>query len=240
MKIKYLITGIGALVVITGLSVALSLQLSGGPSTDSVSTVSATESMSSETAKFVPSGNPSDGISIHGDWTIDVYNANGTLANHRTFKNGLTSTAPLYIGQLFGHSVTPGTWRINLSNSAVLGTGPCGAFIGTPRSCTITEPTDASAGQVNVFDNLTVVVPGDGLPISPLRLTGSATVSATASINEVGTFIRFCNSSISTDQCAGEGNGILRSFASTEIDRIAVTPGQIIQVKVEYSFATGQ
>ena len=241
MKIKHFVSAIGAAAVIAGLAIALSLQMGGDRSTELVSTVLPSDAVSFETAKAGVSGNPSSEIGVFGNWTIDVYNEDGSLASHTTFKNALTNTAPRQIGQLFGHTLTPGIWRISLGTGSILGTGPCGSFVGAPLSCITAEPTDASAGNTNVFNNLTVVPPDDDSePILALRLDGNITVGVDSSISKVSTFIRYCDSSVSTDQCVRDGNGRARSFGSTDIDRIAVTRGQIVQVKVQYSFATGQ
>jgi hypothetical protein len=40
------------------------------------------------------SGGMRDGVKVRGHWTIDVRNANGTLASHREFENALTAGSP--------------------------------------------------------------------------------------------------------------------------------------------------
>lgn len=241
MKKKFRLPVFVFIGVVASLAAGFSLHYLGGDQIELTSIPSGTDSSSLETTKLTSSSNPSGGIGIYGNWTIDVYNPDGTLATSRDFKNGLTSTAPRYIGQLFGHGVTPGIWRITLGTENLIGTGPCGSRLGLPTSCVIAEATDANAESATVFNNLEVTVPDDDtVPILPLKLTGHATVTSDSRIEEVNTFIRMCNSSVSTDECVSEGNGDVKPFASTSIDRIEVTAGQIVQVKVEYSFATGQ
>jgi hypothetical protein len=83
-----------------------------------------------------PAGGPREGVKIHGHWTIDVRNPDGTLDKHLDFENGLCTAAnlqgstggdALLTGLLFGMYI-PGPWQIVL-NSPVIPTFPAG---GTP------------------------------------------------------------------------------------------------------------
>jgi len=85
-----------------------------------------------------PAGGPREGVKIHGHWTIDVRNPDGTLDNHLDFENGLCTSSlsgPGLFGTgdadlaalLLGNDV-PGPWQIML-NSPVIPAFPAG---GTP------------------------------------------------------------------------------------------------------------
>jgi hypothetical protein len=53
----------------------------------------ATVSVKPPTAQQPPGG-IRDGLKVHGHWTIDVRNPNGTLASHREFENSLVGGTP--------------------------------------------------------------------------------------------------------------------------------------------------
>ena len=59
---------------------------------------------------------PSEGIQVHGDWTIDIYNPDGTLDEHVEISNAL---GPNGDAQLINHLAcgvtTGGLWEIELS-----------------------------------------------------------------------------------------------------------------------------
>lgn len=87
-----------------------------------------------------PAGGSREGIKIHGHWTIDVRNPDGTLDKHLDFENGLCTLSSIgntglnpeagdvdLATLLFGSTI-PGPWQIAL-NSPVIPTFPAG---GTP------------------------------------------------------------------------------------------------------------
>src|SRR6476660_2101480 len=87
-KLYYGALALGALATIT-LAVTLTLSLSRfhrrpSPPVNSPMVAQATRSTAAES-----SGGPKEGIKVHGHWTIDVRNADGTLATHREFENAL-------------------------------------------------------------------------------------------------------------------------------------------------------
>src|SRR5688572_18634480 len=60
-------------------------------------------------------GAPADGIKVHGDWTIEIRNPDGSLASRHEFKNALIPTmgSPLLAG-LLGNFYEDTTWGIRL------------------------------------------------------------------------------------------------------------------------------
>src|SRR3954454_12548557 len=67
----------------------------------------------------------SDGIKVHGHWTIDVKNADGSLASHNEFENALSSARS--VSRWLTHeNVTVKGWSVTLSNGGFFW------FIGEP------------------------------------------------------------------------------------------------------------
>src|SRR2546423_1698687 len=94
-----------------------------------------------------PARGQQEGIKVHGHWTIEVRNPDGTLVTHREFENALTPGGAMLLGLFLSRNKTPGLWRIHLggANTAIDPFGGVGANIYEPA-----EPTAAG------FKNLSV------------------------------------------------------------------------------------
>lgn len=93
-----------------------------------------------------------DGIKVHGHWTIDVRNTDGTLASRHEIENELVpSGTSALTGLLAGNYQTP-TWRILLGSAA--DAGPC-----------VRNTAPPSAGPLSSL----VITPPDTLT-NPLRI----------------------------------------------------------------------
>jgi hypothetical protein len=68
-----------------------------------------------------PARGQQEGIKVHGHWTIEVRNPNGTLVTHREFENALTPSGGLCLSFILTRNGTPGLWRIHLggANTAI-------------------------------------------------------------------------------------------------------------------------
>ena len=69
---------------------------------------------------------PSEGIAVHGDWTIEVIDENGELAQRREFPNAFVAPGALVI-ILSGWGVASGEWAIAFRQVPEVGQddGPC-------------------------------------------------------------------------------------------------------------------
>jgi hypothetical protein len=84
--------------------------------------------VSPQKAMQSPSSGLNTGIKVHGHWTIDVLDRDGTLAKHVEFENGLTLIGAEALPAILGRTMTPGAWAIGLGYSGATGTpgpGPC-------------------------------------------------------------------------------------------------------------------
>ena len=161
-----------------------------------------------------PGGGPAEGIKVHGHWTMDVRNPDGTLVSHHEVKNALTQGGSALAG-LLGRVFTNPKWKIILHGEPP----PCNGF-----PCTISEP-----GSGGPNENLTVSVPG-GVPVP------DGTVELNGSVATVGggdTTITRVESWVKLDAPGLSGNW---SFTGRGVS-IPVRQGQIIQVKVVFSFS---
>lgn len=181
-----------------------------------------------------PSGGPREGVKVHGHWTIDVRNPDGTLASHRDFENSLQSPgAKTLVGSLSRSSVT-GLWAVQLQSST-------GAPCNSTSVCLLSEPAEASFTTADSF-NLAVSAPTSGPNSGKLVLAGSVTVSASAVLINVATTVDVC--AVGVDATACNFAKILTPttgspfFTSALITTpVSVVPGQLVQVTVVISFS---
>lgn len=156
-----------------------------------------------------PLGNP---IAVHGDWTIEVYNPDGTLDERHEFSNALTPSGSRALSMIMTGEREIVRWGVQLWGP--LSTGPCDGSSGT---CSLEEPA------------LTVETTAEG----SIRLAGSMIATHDGSIDTARTHLILCTRE-------GESCPIVFDvFTWTDIDEKAVLEGQMIEVEVIISFTTG-
>jgi len=190
-------------------------------------------------------GGPKEGIVVHGHWTIDVRQPDGTLVTHREFENALTGGGTLIANLLARRAIT-GHWDIYLANML---TGedaqkyPCsievpagtGNFVGA--GCSIGEHGWGTEGP-SLFGNLTIAATG-------FTLSGTATASRVGVIDVVRTGYTACLPGLLVSTCSTPpGPFVSTQFgefsAATLSSPVAVVPNQLIQASVTYTFSAGE
>jgi hypothetical protein len=200
---------------------------------DSVAAVSACQT-DVEVLAAKSSGGPHEGIQVHGHWTIDVRNPDGTLASHRDFENSLLAGGANVLVNSLSRAGVTGLWRIEL-NAPGIGCNPSNTF------CTIVEPAEISSTADS--KNLTLSVPTSGPNIGALVLTGSLTASGSGSIGGVFTALDVCAAGVVPTSCNDSDTpptGFLHSPIFTQkvlTTAISVVAGQLVQVTVVLSFS---
>lgn len=204
-------------------------------------------------------GGAREGIKVHGHWTVDVRNPDGTLDKHVEFENSLIqSLGPnLLVGMLTGE-YTPGPWMILIAGTA----SPCSrttscvivpsasnlaSFFGCTTSLVQSPP--APYCYATLAESLTS--PGArSTPFTSLTLSGQAYVDTSTSINYVETENAFCTISTQSNvlnpsidapaSCftSGGTNGFaIEAFTSDTLTTpIPVTAGQTVSIVVVISF----
>jgi hypothetical protein len=222
-----LITGATA-----ALTVALTLALSPSTSHQSPSATAGVPPLAKATAP-TSDGGQKEAIKVHGYWTIEVRNPDGTLATRREFENALGTHASLVLAQFLGRQATPGLWYIQLNACP----SPCvSAWNGAGR---IAEQNLPLTVAPNVSKTLEVSVPMAGANARRLVLSGRITAETNGAIGNVETRMRFCQPSASPGIC-GDGNTeaseVIMTGTNLSTPQELVT-GQIVQVTVVISFS---
>jgi hypothetical protein len=166
----------------------------------------------------------SEGIKVHGRWTIDIFNPDGTRASHHEIENALQPPGALHLARFLGRVNSPGLWAVLLYSPT--GTPNC---LISGVACVISEnryfaPTGG---------DLTVSVPASGPNQDKLVLSGSFTSPDARSIFRVISGVAQCPTG--TPGC--QPGTLSGNFSLKDFDPIPVQAGQIVQVTVVFSFS---
>jgi hypothetical protein len=183
-------------------------------------------------ASLAPAGAPSEGVQVHGHWTIDVRNPDGSLVNHQEFENSLDSTGNITLAKVLSGNMTAGPWRIWLV------TNPFAFRVENDQPAQvgmIEEPCPASTSPtwLNHFYNLTKKGWADG----SITLNGSAIAQADGNITAVATRLDLCPNSVPPSLCNCTQTSM--EYGAFTLASVALTPlleGQQVSVEVTLSF----
>jgi hypothetical protein len=215
----------GAALVALALAGAVAGWAQSSPAKDAQVTVK--ENVTAQDARSKPeSANPEkrakgEGIQVHGHWTIEVRDPDGTLKAHREFENSLVGVgagngADLLTGLLLG-TVTPGGFSLALN-----GLGPIILPLGP--ACTM-----APACNVTLK-----AMPGAGFTVS-----GTVFNAPAGKIVNVVTAVGTCPGTVAPSSCFINSN-VTNTPGLTSKDLtaapIAVTAGQTVSVTVQITF----
>jgi hypothetical protein len=163
-----------------------------------------------------------EGIQIHGQWTVEIRNRDGSVARHVEFENALSGGDALLAGLLSGNLVA-GSWFIYVSGEAeqngvlvhqspcangagcvILQAGSGGASAGNSGQCsTSVSPAPVGTQQASCYETLVTSLTGgnDGetvLPYSSFTLNGQAYVDTSTTLVNVSTSATLCGTTGTT------------------------------------------
>jgi hypothetical protein len=114
-----------------------------------------------------------EGIKVHGGWTIELHNPDGTRAARHEFNNALLPQGGDFLARILGAGQTVGVWGVTLSS--VAGQSPCGV------TCFLRQ--DAGPNDTA----LVVEVPAAGPHAGRLVMRGHVVATQDGSIQSVVT-----------------------------------------------------
>lgn len=164
-------------------------------------------------------------VAVHGDWTIDVYNPDGTLDRHLEFSNDLTAVGADALASLAAGKVVAQTWSVSVDSATDV--PPCPAS-SPDTACRVGNDNAAVATQ-----------PG------AILLTASQTATRSGQIGAV--FTTLVTATCDPGGCfAGPPAGSRTyNFTSTDIvdpatgGEYVIAEGQTFDITVEISFTSG-
>ena len=173
-------------------------------------------------------GGSGEGIQVHGDWTMDIYNQDGSLDRRVDFSNALTQNGNEMLNLILGGAEFPQCkgdfdcddpdsttdWAVHLDDRG--NEPPCEDSDGNANRCFVQMSVDA-----------------DALP-EQLILTGSRTAQRDGQIDVVSTMVGLKHHpfyELFTEKVFVDENGADRPES--------VLAGQTVQVEVAISFTSG-
>lgn len=160
---------------------------------------------------------PNEGIQVHGDWTIDIYNVDGSHDEHIAFSNDLYPSGATALRDILARSLVPVNWAVWARGEPTSG-NPC--LAGTnPTVCVMEEAT----GDLQVST--------DG---ASLVLDGAFTAERDGNVGFVSTHLGTCP----PDSCEFPNPLYFTGTPVANEDGVSVNvdEGQTVQVHVEISF----
>jgi hypothetical protein len=204
-----------------------------------------------------------EGVTVHGHWTIEVKNPDGTLATHREFENALAATfGPATLVALLDGNYVPSGYSITLSTPTSTG-GPCQPLSGntacylmgslitpTPSSWFSAEPGWSggciSANNCSLSLSITPNTVSSGVAAGLLfsgSIPGSLTETGTISTVYLnpwgcgGMSTTAVLSTVSPTTCAAAANPTFGTLTGAILSpTVSVTAGQSVSVTVQLSF----
>jgi hypothetical protein len=172
-------------------------------------------------------GTRGEGIKVHGNWTIDVRDPDGSLAAHHEFENRLITGGTNLLSDLLGLKVAISNWTVFLDGA----NQPC-RVSGGRNSCFLVETIYSipSGSEEFEFNTLTLAVLPVNFGESKLQLAGNFTASFDGDISRVRTIVdRETSPNIFRQYDFSE-----RFLGTTPIP---VAAGQHVFVKVTFTFS---
>lgn len=220
----------GSLVVTTLLVTNLALSGCGTTTTGSNSTQKPEVNNVPFAATPSSSGAPQEEIKVHGHWTIEVRNPNGSLVENREFDNALIPNLDQPLCYILGRKNSIGGWKVLLSGSP--------SPFNTNQFGMLVEPADSDKGPGPLYSNtLTVDVPGGGdTNRGKLVLKGSIIANSDGQISTVMTaFTKMPATAPPSLPLYGPGWITLTQY--TLVNPVNLVSGQQVQVTVVISFS---
>jgi hypothetical protein len=115
----------------------------------------------------VPQGRH-EGITVHGHWSIEVRNTDGTLASRQAFDNELMDSGAQLLGNLLSGTVSPAGWGLH-----IFGTNPTQVPASQPGPC--------GAGAMSLNGTAFGFVPNPGTVFCSLYEAGTSSGAAICS-----------------------------------------------------------
>ena len=173
-------------------------------------------------------GETQEGIKVHGHWTIEVSDPDGTLVEHREFDNALHEEyGAIALARVLARQRTLAYWGIELTSYAI-----------QPYFKVELQETGDPGTGAHMFKTLTVEFIDSGENAGTIILSGTATAHQDGKISYVQTNLH----TVSPDQAPSgpQFTGTLWSSPFTESTLspgIDVTEGQQVAVTVSISFS---
>lgn len=167
-------------------------------------------------------GGPHEGLTVHGHWTLEVRNPDGSVAGRYEFENSLAQGSDVLPVLLTGQKM-PGAWEIQVLGNA----GICPAS----STCLTTNfPPTSNPGT----DLVVSQVPATANSRAALSFTGSVKVSGNGQIVQVATVLHSCSPGTFAATCLADPTATSATFTARDLtgSPVSVGAGQTVLITV--------
>ncbi len=185
-------------------------------------------------ASEAPAAGPQEKIKVHGDWTIEVRNPDGTLVTRREIKNSLVPFGGEYVfQQVLTHLKSVGGWNIRVA----------GLSCAPNKGCTLVSPFNPNATSGSeVFYPLAVDIPTSGPNAGKLELDGAIVAAADGQLAGLTSVAALCDptfrpSSPCTTATTLPFYGPQNMQFTTVATSVNVLAGQVVTITVVFTFS---
>jgi hypothetical protein len=169
---------------------------------------------------------PSEGITVHGQWTITVRNPDGTVAATHKFENSLLATGATLLVQVLARQKAVQYWQVRLINKD----GCVCNRAGNRVDCGIID-SSLTPDVSTDFATLSVSAPSTGPNAGKLVLSGTAPAAFDGQIKAVTTSV---GNTCAPNSCSST---TWSPFTAAFPAPISVQAGQTMDVTVVLSFS---
>ena len=173
-------------------------------------------------------------ITVHGDWTIEVYNADGSLDQHHEFSNALLGAADL--AAILARQRFVQEYEVFIGRTLPpYDLNPCHDSSGSPSTCRILELAPGSGDSSDT--SFTLDVTTGGANNDQLVLSGSHIASRDGVVTEVSSHLSTCP--INDPPPCFHFAWPFTHKQLEPAEHIPVSEGQAMNVEVVISFGSG-
>jgi hypothetical protein len=246
-------------ILLVGLASVSQAQASGAaaPSTTKAAAPATAPEKPAAHGESQPRGNH-EGIKVHGHWTIEVRNPDGTLATHREFENSLSSGFSFFTyalpggssmlsGLITGQVPTPVAWGIVLEGPSYpsVTNAPCSPTISLANAnigmCLLLQNSSSSYlatdeaycpnPPAGMSCNLVPSTLGTAPSYTGIQLLGSVTATQAGSVSTVATLdVNACGLTGSATNCISPSSHGMLAFTSLTLNGSPGTPTAPVSV----------
>ena len=214
---------VGAVAVVAALALGLAFGLAGGQE----------QSTPLAQGGAAPGGGINEGVQVHGHWTLEVRDPDGSLVSRHEFENALGDLGESALARVLTGWETAGHWEIYLKNDPLSGS-PFRDEVGDPANGFIVDPSCNCSGVPWRFCNLNESF---NFSTSVITLTGWAQAQADGNISSVQTVAYTCQSNVSPSQCNCSNWFAGYQFTNTTLPQpVELAANQWVTATVNISF----
>jgi hypothetical protein len=169
-----------------------------------------------------PGDGSAEAIKVHGRWTIETRNPDGSVGSVTRFENALTTDGAALLADYLGRSRSVAYWAVEIAGDGICSTGGV---------CTIVEPSgpapSTAASTLQVSNSAGV-----------LTLEGTYPATEDGVIAQVRTVSQSCPADTAPATMCGASDLLGKRFTIKTLDTfVDVVADQQVLVKVEISFS---